>query len=223
MVPILGIVNAYATTFTVTFEAGSSILPAGTSFPPESSIPSTTNNPVGLWYGQSVYFQGGYRDGYEANKDSFSNHFSEGFSPFSNGFMYRYRIDFSNVVQLANLRIEGDTFYAPSTWQDNLLFYDINKNILASAFTGYNDEGYRTIILDLTGIVGKTFYLEEYDVAGVSNLRTNYAIAFTDAQPIPEPSTILLLFSGILSLGGIKVIKSWVAPKGLWGLKAVNL
>ena len=87
--------NVYALTMTVTFEDGSERYPAGKYFPPRYSDPADTDDPLGPFFNQSIYFKGADESG-------------------GKELIYRYRIEFDETVNITSISILSyNTIFAP--------------------------------------------------------------------------------------------------------------
>jgi CSLREA domain-containing protein len=130
--------------------------PAGTNI---DGFISESADPRAPWSGISVHFQGtGECDG-------------EG-GPCPSLLIYRYKLEFAEDTQLTSVAVSGAAFNGP----DNILrVLDENMNILGSMDT-FGGNSFQTIYLRLSGVVGRVFYIDEFDTSGSWRFRQNIVI-----------------------------------------------
>ncbi|QTA82205.1 Uncharacterized protein dnl_45780 [Desulfonema limicola] len=146
-----------APTMNVTFESGSGIHNANSTF--EGFI-SQTVDPTGPFSGQSVCFKG---------KDEDTGQYMT----------FRYRINFSEVVNLKEVILQGVAFCGGS----KLKLLDGNMNEIARTYM-WGGNRFQTFLLVIpNGVTGSTFFLEEEDDCPNWRYRSNIKIIIND-EPV---------------------------------------
>lgn len=139
---------------TVTFESGSGTYNANSTF---EGFTSQSNDPIAPFSGQSVCFTG---------KNIASGQY----------LTFRYRIQFSELVNLKEIILQGVAFCGDS----KLKLLDENMNEIARiSMTGGNS--FRTFLLVIpNGINGSTFFLEEEDGCSDWRYRSKIKLVIND-------------------------------------------
>jgi hypothetical protein len=167
----------------VTDFGSSAAKPAGTDIAAGDGIThfiSDTANVLGPFTGQSVHFEGHASGGSaETLLDVIERHL-----------VFRYRLEFDRTVQLASLRIEGGAFNAS---QFRLL--DESQAPIFSRKWNTSGNFFQSINLDVSGLSGKTFYFEEWDVSTFYRYRSFIAIS-----AVPEPASLSIAAAGMAGL-----------------------
>lgn len=151
---------------TVMHESGSPLWPAGTSrVGDDGTYVSVTDDPTGPFTGRPVHFRGKGFGGTEQ--------------------VFRYRLEFDREVQLISVVISGAAWLGfPS---DVIKLLDENGNELASVNVPIPPQGsnsFQTVVLDASGIIGSTFFLEEFNDDGNWRYRSNISV-----NVVPSPTT----------------------------------
>ena len=106
---------------------------------------SDTDDPLGPFFGQSVHFLGTAVGGQPQ--------------------IYRYRLDFNDDVQLNSIVISGAAWWGNPFGTIRVL--DAGHNELVNMqvpLPPLGSNAYQDVIVNLSGVIGSTFYLEEYNV-----------------------------------------------------------
>jgi hypothetical protein len=164
---------AYAANLAVTFEFGSPTYPAGTTQIGDNDVEfvSDTDSPLGPFSGQSVHFLGRQVGG--------------------DVVVYRYPLEFDQAVQLHSIVVSG------AAWLplDEISLLDVNEIELVSVNAPLPPQGtnsFQDVVLDATGIVGDTFFLEEVNDDQAWRYRSNIAAALA-GRDFPWSGTATLI------------------------------
>ena len=175
----LVLTGAHSANLAVTFEFGSPTYPAGTTQIGDDDVEfvSMTDDPLGPFSGQSVHFLGSQVGG--------------------DVLVYRYRLEFDQAVQLDSIVVSG------AAWLplDEIRLLDANETELVSVNAPIPPQGtnsFQDVVLDATGIVGSTFFLEEVNDDQAWRYRSNIAVNF-----VPIPPALYLFATGLLGLVGM--------------------
>lgn len=126
----------------VTFEWGSALHPAGTIRDgDDGTYVSETDDPLGPFWGLPVHFRGTEAGGQPQ--------------------VYRYRLDFDEDVQLRSVAISGAAW-----WGSVIRVLDQYNNELARLDVtppAHGSNSFQTVVVNIPGVTGSTFYLEEFN------------------------------------------------------------
>lgn len=138
---------------------------------------SESKDPLAPWSGTSVHFVGTDECG----------------SPETSGeasLIYRYRLEFADETQLTSIMVAGAAFNGP----DNVLrVLDEDMNILGTMNT-FGGNSFQTAIITLQDVMGKVFYIDEFDTSTTWRFRQSIVIN----SPLPLGN----LGSGVAISGG---------------------
>lgn len=143
---------------TVTFESGSGTHPTGSTMMGDDGFyTSDTDDPVGPFFGQSVHFRGTAVGGQPQ--------------------IYRYRLDFDHDVKLTSIVVSGAAWWGNPFGTIRVL--DADQNELVNIQVPHPPQGsnaFQDVTANLPGVVGNTFYLEEYNVDSHWRYRSNISV-----------------------------------------------
>lgn len=145
---------------TVTFESGSGTHPAGTTMMGDDAYyTSDTSDPLGPFFGQSVHFLGTDAGGQPQ--------------------IYRYRLDFDDDVQLNSIVISGAAWWGGPFGTIRVLDADQNELVnmqVPLPLPPLGSNAYQDVMVNLSGVIGSTFYLEEYNIDSYWRYRSNIVV-----------------------------------------------
>ncbi|HEY5671772.1 MAG TPA: CSLREA domain-containing protein, partial [Anaerolineales bacterium] len=125
---------------------------------------SESNDPSAPWSGTSVHFFG--------SDVCIGREMLGGAS-----LIYRYKLEFAELTQLTSIAVSGANFNGP----DNVLrVLDEHMNVLGIAPT-FGQNEWSTTYIDLQGIEGTIFYIDEFD----TSTTWRYRQSITINEPIP--------------------------------------
>ena len=139
----------------VSVVAASVTYPAGTTFDADSvDVTSMTADPLGPFTGQSVHFEGINRQGVRQ--------------------VFRYRLDFIQAVALDSIVLEGRAWL-----ESEIRLLDEQQNIITTFHSLPGGNSFQRHVLDVSGIAGKTFFLDEENGATIWRYRSLIEINFS--------------------------------------------
>jgi len=146
--------SAFPQSLTVTLDATSAVYDVGTEF---DGFKSQTNNPLGPFAAAGVQFAGTNAGGNEQ--------------------IYRYRLAFDEVVQLGWIVMSG------AAWEgDSLILQDELGIEIANLAVDSFGNNFQSVLLDLAGISGQIFYLEERNSDPTWRFRNLISVALSDGS-----------------------------------------
>ena len=130
--------------------------PVGTDF---DGFVSESEDPIAPWTGTSVTFRG---------TDECADREMLGAS----ALIYRYRLEFAEDMELTSIAVSGAAFNGP----DNVLrVLDEDMNVLGSVNT-FGGNSFQTPFVKLQGVIGKVFYIDEFDTSSTWRYRQHIVI-----------------------------------------------
>jgi len=142
---------------TVTVVAASDTYPAGTD---NDGFVSMTDDPLGPFSGQSVTFRGLVEGGVQQ--------------------VYRYRLDFDQVVTLDSINIEG------AGWSNGSISLLDEQGIVITTISDTSSGGccrLHSWELGASEVTGRTFFLEEFNEDGAYRYRSNIEVKLAANSP----------------------------------------
>jgi hypothetical protein len=122
------------------------------TYVPETDVEgfiSKSDDPLMILSGTSVHFQG-------------TNECADREMHGAASLIYRYRLEFQEFVRLSSIVVSGAAFNGP----DNILrVLDSNMSVLESIDTS-GGNSFKTHVLTLKDVRGRTFFVDEYDTSG---------------------------------------------------------
>ncbi len=145
---------------TVSVDAASVAYEPGTEF---NGFVSQTDNPLGPFVAAAVQFTGTNTGG--------------------NAQIYRYRLDFDTVVELGSITVSG------AAWEgDTLILQDELGNELANLAVESFGSAFQSVVFDVSGISGQSFFIEEQNVNDTWRFRNLISVVLGDGS---SPDLIL--------------------------------
>lgn len=115
--------------------------------------------------------------------------------------VYRFRLDFDTIVDLNSITVSGAAFNGPDSVMR--LLDEKYSPLYALQTSGGNT--YQTFTMHLSGITGRTFFLDEFDTSTIIRYRDGISVDYSDSSAMPEPASIVLLSVAIASFAGIRI------------------